>query len=100
MPLRRHGNYYLRVVAILCVISCTISFTSCGGTMNPTSDIHPGADCAGAPTTSLSVYDSYSARFADIDTTHPSSNLGGQVVWNTRYYLESLITAYEATGNQ
>jgi len=50
-------------------------------------------------TTSLTTYDKYSAQFLDSATQHPTKNLGGQVVWNTRYYLESLITAYEATGN-
>jgi len=53
----------------------------------------------GKSATSLSMYDNYSALFLDEATKHPTTNNGGQVVWNTRYYLESLITAYEATHN-
>ncbi len=44
-------------------------------------------------------YDRLSAQFLDEETRHPSDNYGGGVVWGTRYYLESLLTAYEATGN-
>lgn len=58
------------------------------------------AGCSGAPITSLPNYDRLSAQFLDEATRHPAHNLGGNVVWGTRYYLESLLTAYEATGNQ
>jgi len=40
-----------------------------------------------------------STDFLDEATRHPTTNVDGEVVWNTRYYLESLLTAYEATGN-
>lgn len=57
------------------------------------------SECASLSGTSLSTYDTYSSHFLDETTKHPAGNLGGQVVWNTRYYMESLITAYEATNN-
>jgi hypothetical protein len=57
------------------------------------------ANCSGTPAVSLPNYDRVSEQFLDEDTRHPTDNLGGSVVWGTRYYLESLITAYEATGN-
>jgi hypothetical protein len=40
-----------------------------------------------------------SSQYLDDKTSHPSSNYRGEVVWNTRYYLESLITAYNTTQN-
>lgn len=49
--------------------------------------------------TSLEHYDRFSKEFADDGLRHPADNLGGSVVWGTRYYLESLLTAYQATGN-
>ena len=45
------------------------------------------------------MYDLYRAKFLDKATSQPTKNLGGDVVWNTRYYLGSLIIAYQATGN-
>jgi hypothetical protein len=65
------------------------------------------AGCSGGSTvpaavdsaSSFIVYDQMTAKFLDENTRHPQSSLAGQVVWNTRYYLESLLTAYEATGN-
>ena len=40
-----------------------------------------------------------SAKFLNAHTIHPGTNSGGDVVWNTRYYLEALLTAYQATNN-
>jgi hypothetical protein len=40
-----------------------------------------------------------SAKFLSDELTHPTTNDAGNVVWGTRYYLESLITAYQATQN-
>jgi hypothetical protein len=57
------------------------------------------AGCATTSFRSLDDYDQLTAQFLDENTRHPASNLGGGVVWNTRYYLESLVTAYSATGN-
>lgn len=47
----------------------------------------------------LQHYDDAVATLLDETTQHPSSNAQGEVVWGTRYYLESLLVAYEATGN-
>lgn len=57
------------------------------------------AQCSGTPATALPNYDLMSEKFLDEETQHPANNLGGNIVWGTRYYLESLLTAYEATGN-
>ena len=79
----------LFVVFILCwVAGCS------GSSVDP-----PAVNCASVSASSLTTYDQYSSTFLDQVTTNPTSNDGGQVVWNTRYYLESLITAYEATKN-
>jgi hypothetical protein len=58
------------------------------------------ASCSGLSSTSLVHYDEMSAKFLPDETIHPKSNDYGDVVWNTRYYLESLLIAYEATGNR
>jgi len=55
--------------------------------------------CTAETNSSLTTYDQMVAEFLDQETSHPTTNLGGQVVWNARYYLESLITAYQATRN-
>jgi hypothetical protein len=57
------------------------------------------AHCSGSPTSSLQNYDRISETFLDEGLRHPPHNLAGNVVWGTRYYLESLLTAYEATCN-
>jgi hypothetical protein len=56
-------------------------------------------DCSTLSGTTLKHFDGMSQLYLDDRTLHPSSNLRGEVVWNTRYYLESLVTAYEATHN-
>jgi hypothetical protein len=58
------------------------------------------ANCSGTPATSLPNFDRLSAQYLDDATRQPTDNLWGAVVWGTRYYLESLLTAYEATGNR
>ncbi len=55
--------------------------------------------CSGSQAASLQNYDRLSGTFLDEGVRHPPSNLAGNVVWGTRYYLESLLTAYEATCN-
>ena len=55
--------------------------------------------CSGTPPASLPNYDRLSAQFLDEETRHPANNTWGNIVWGTRYYMESLLTAYEATGN-
>ena len=67
-----------------------------GGALVPLVQI---AKCSGTPAVNLSNYDRLSKQFLDEQTRHPTDNLGGAIVWGTRYYLESLLTAYEATGN-
>jgi hypothetical protein len=57
------------------------------------------ADCSERQNASLQNYDRLSEIFLDEGLRHPPHNLGGNVVWGTRYYLESLLTAYEATCN-
>jgi hypothetical protein len=56
-------------------------------------------DCSGRQNASLQNYDRLSEIFLDEALRHPPHNLAGNVVWGTRYYLESLLTAYEATCN-
>ncbi len=80
------------------ILSLSISSLLSGCAGSPSIPLSP-IDCALLSTTSLVNYDKLSSQFLDESTRHPTTNLGGQVVWNTRYYLESLITAYEATGN-
>ncbi len=67
----------------------------CGGSIPK----NISSDCSALSSTSLVSYDKYSSQFLDETTKHPPGNLGGQIVWNSRYYLESLVTAYEATHN-
>lgn len=55
--------------------------------------------CTSYSTSALTNYDQMSTTYLDDLTRHPINNLTGGVVWNTRYYLESLITAYQATSN-
>jgi hypothetical protein len=56
-------------------------------------------DCSTFSATSLNQYDEMSKQYLDDRTSHPPSNYAGGVVWNARYYLESLVTAYSATHN-
>ena len=58
------------------------------------------AQCSKIPPTSLPNYDRLSQQFLDEETRHPTDNSEGNIVWGTRYYLESLLTAYEATSNR
>src|SRR5262249_26533545 len=70
-------------------------YLGCG---TPSSSFAP-IDCATLSTASLTHYDEISQRFLDQRTAQPLDNTEGGVVWNTRYYLESLLIAYSATGN-
>jgi hypothetical protein len=92
-----------------CVFGCLLFFITGCGSGDPTGSCGSGrpvdaslvqiASCSGTAATSLPNYDRLSAQFLDDETRHPTGNLSGNVVWGTRYYLESLLTAYEATGN-
>lgn len=88
----------MRIPWVWAVFLVIIGWVSgCNSATTPAVD--PPVACSAQSTTRLSTYDQYSAQFLDQTTTQPATNLGGQVVWNTRYYLESLITAYQATKN-
>ncbi len=84
-----------KIFQILTVLSAAAVSYGCGGSSQPVCSSAPASK---APT-SLSHYDQMSSAFLDETTRHPIGNLGGQVVWNSRWYLESLITAYQATSN-
>lgn len=47
----------------------------------------------------LAHYDAAVTQLLNATTSHPTSNNFGAVVWGTRYYMESLLVAYTATGN-
>src|SRR5579859_389723 len=55
----------------------------------------PAAQLSGA----LPYYDAAVAQLLDTDTSHPTSNIDGDIVWGTRYYMESLLLAYQTTGD-
>jgi hypothetical protein len=95
---------------IFCIVVCLLLLISSCGSGDPAASCASGkpieaplvqiATCSGTPATSLPNYDRISAQFLDEETRHPTNNAWGNVVWGTRYYLESLLTAYEATGNR
>jgi hypothetical protein len=85
----------MRYGSLLFVFSVLWVGVGCSGTsIDP-----PAVNCSSASPTSLTTYDQYSSSFLDQITSNPASNGGSEVVWNTRYYLESLLTAYQATKN-
>ncbi len=84
----------------LCVFTYLLFFISGCGSGGPVdASLVQIAVCSGTPAASLPNYDRLSQQFLDEETRHPANNAWGNVVWGTRYYLESLLTAYEATGN-
>lgn len=85
-----------RLVVTL-ALAWTITLSGCS--YGPPSPPPFVPSCSGLSTSELTQYDKESAGLLDDTTRHPPDNLSGDVVWNTRYYMESLITAYEATGN-
>jgi hypothetical protein len=84
-----------RQILTFVIFSVCIGAAGCGSTRTRQST--ETNSCA--TVTSLTQYDAMSTQYLDDITLHPSSNSRGQVVWNTRYYLESLVTAYNATQN-
>ncbi len=90
---------FLRGRLVLLVLPAALWLIGCSSVPPSALATCNSVSTAGESTTSLAMYDKYSSQFLDEATRHPTKNLGGQVVWNTRYYLESLLTAYEATGN-
>jgi hypothetical protein len=86
----------MRIISVYAIFLVSILISGCNSTISPAVT----TPAASPPITrSLPYYDHYRAQFLDQATSHPTKNLGGDVVWNTRYYLESLITAYQATAN-
>lgn len=76
----------------------------CSGLQNPSSGslgtALPLDPPPAAPSTNvLPSYDAAVARILIQAVQYPTSNESGYVVWSTRYYLESLLAAYNATGN-
>jgi len=82
---------------IVCLLLAALLLLSIGCVSDP--PVHLPSECASLSSTSLTHYDKYSAEFLNDKTKYPPWNLDGEVVWGTRYYLESLLTAYEATQN-
>ena len=92
------------------IVVCLLALISGCGSSDPAASCASGkpvdaslvqiAVCSGTPAASLPNYDRLSQQFLDEETRHPANNAWGNVVWGTRYYLESLLTAYEATGNR
>lgn len=75
--------------------------TACGVSVFPVSAVLQADPPVAQPSSNvLPNYDAAVARMLNQITESPSTNAGGEVVWNTRYYMESLLAAYYATGNQ
>src|SRR4029077_14462678 len=55
--------------------------------------------CSGISADSLAHYDSVSQQSLSEAVSHPDTNAGGNIIWGTRYYMESLLDAYDSTGN-
>jgi len=56
-------------------------------------------NCAGLSPTTMNYYDQMTSAYLTDSLRNPVDNTNEAVIWNTRYYLDSLITAYAATGN-
>jgi len=85
-----------RSTGLFCVCISLLSLESCA--TNRTG-INGDVSCSGIVPGRLAHYDRYVRQFLDPATSHPDDNLAGDIVWGTRYYMESLLDAYEATGN-
>lgn len=89
-------------LACLGVLLCSLAGCGISGvTEPPTTAVLQADPPAAAPSSNtLPNYDAATARLLNSITQFPPDNIGGEVVWNTRYYMESLLAAYYATGNQ
>jgi hypothetical protein len=76
------------------VFAWTATLSGCASSSKPFAP-----SCGDLSTSALTHYDQMTATYLDESTRHPADNSNEAIVWNTRYYLDSLITAYEATGN-
>jgi hypothetical protein len=86
-----------RLVEVL-ALACSGILVGCNSAAHPTA-VPLQLSCTNSSTIALTNYDQMSTTYLDDTTRHPINNLSGGVAWNTRYYLESLITAYETTAN-
>ena len=86
------------LICIICV-TALCSLVACSSSSTQTTAISSAANCSSLSSSSLTHYDSLASKFLTADTTLPQTNGAGNVVWGTRYYLESLVTAYQATKN-
>jgi hypothetical protein len=82
-------------IGILVALGSLVALNGCASNQNGSLK----ANCSDLSAKSLTHYDSLSQQFLDQLTQHPTDNSEGDIVWGTRYYLESLLDAYEATGN-
>lgn len=87
------------VSARMVVLTFVLAISGCNSAMSPPPLPSPALDCSNISSTALNHYDQMAAASLDESTRHPTTNVDGEVVWNTRYYLESLLIAYNATGN-
>lgn len=88
------GMAFQAKVHILCLVALILGLDGCATNQNRTA-----ADCSELSADSLTHYDALSQQFLDQATQYPDDNSQGNIVWGTRYYMESLLDAYEATGN-
>ena len=93
-PIRPVLRLLLCVVVVCMMASCGINEPSTPAMLQADP---PPADPSNNV---LPNYDAAVATLLDQVTEFPPDNAFGAVVWNTRYYMESLIAAYYATGNQ
>lgn len=100
-----HGWVSLKVkvcvkqkILLLGSLPVAFLYLGCASAPPPSPSVAP-LNCSSYSTTSLKHYDEMAKEVLDDHTMHPSDNNGGSVVWNTRYYLESLLAAYNATAN-
>jgi hypothetical protein len=81
------------------ILFAMCSLAILGGCASSPSKPDFAANCSKLSQASLVNYDALSQQFLTPDTQNPSDNSGGGIVWGTRYYMEALLDAYEATGN-
>jgi hypothetical protein len=86
--------------SVVAVLSILLLQLGCGSTTSTSCTSHTPSHCSAVSPSILQNYDEMTQKYLDDVTIHPPNNFGGYVIWNTRYYLESLLTAYSATGNR
>jgi hypothetical protein len=89
------------IVCLACIGIFLCVLTGCGTSEPPVAALLQADPPPAAPSSNtLPNYDAAVTSLLDQVTESPATNSGGDVVWNTRYYMESLLAAYNATGNQ